>query len=258
MNGQGRLVAKALALFGAAVLAYFGVLMFLSLSSLDGVADWSKASLVGLIAAGPPLAAMNGFLIWRWSRLLARDLAYHDDLTALANRRAFIADSSRLLRNAQPGAVALVLLDVDGLKGLNDRCGHQSGDELLRYAAQQMQRACLRGTVAYRIGGDEFAMLLVRAKGARLASLVRRLLPFTTSFDACGHWHEVKMSLGYASCEAGEDFDSLFRRADQRLRDAKSRLYGRSELRLVGARSPNAEPLPVSSPVLELVPTARR
>ena len=258
MNGQRRPVLRALALFGAAALAYFGVLMFLSLSSLQGLSDWNKASLVGLIAAGPPLAALNGFLIWRWSRLLVRDLVYRDDLTALANRRAFMTDSGRLLRNAEAGAVALVLLDVDGLKGLNDQCGHQSGDELLKLAAGWMQRASNLGTTVYRIGGDEFAMLLVRARGARLASLVRRLAPFTTAFEACDHEHEVKMSLGYASCEAGEDFDSLFRRADQRLRDAKSRLYGGQGLRLVSAPLAATDGPERQTPVLELLPAARR
>jgi len=125
-----------------------------------------------------------------------------------------------------PGKIALVLFDVDGLKQLNDGCGHQTGDELLRLAARQLQGAAAGGASVYRIGGDEFAILLLRSKGGQLAAMLRCLKPFEAPFPDCAHQHMVRMSFGYASCEEGEGFESLFRRADLRLRESKDKLYG--------------------------------
>ena len=226
MGVPGGHAGQAAALCAAAVVAYFCALVFLSLSSLNVDANGSHALLLGLIAVGPLLALANSLSVWRWSRLVANDLAYRDDLTGLRNRRAFTNTAELLLKSASPGDIALVLFDVDGLKRLNDACGHQSGDELLRLAARQLHGAAERGASVYRIGGDEFAMLLMRSSGGQLAAMVRSLKPFEAPFASCVHRHLVRVSLGYASCEEGEGFESLFRRADLRLRESKDKLYG--------------------------------
>jgi diguanylate cyclase (GGDEF)-like protein len=119
--------------------------------------------------------------------------------------------------------MALILLDVDGLKLINDSCGHQAGDELLAAIGGR-----LAGTSdsAYRIGGDEFAILIDRAAGQVAAPSLQRLDPVRLRFLSCGHEHSLSLSYGYASSLAGESFDGLFRRADVRLREFKQRLYG--------------------------------
>lgn len=225
MGVPGGRAGKAAALCGAAVVAYFCALVVLSLTSLD-VTNRNHALLMALVMLAPLPALAGSLSIWRWSRLVADDLASRDDLTGLRNRRAFTTSSELVLKGASPGKIALVLFDVNGLKQLNDGCGHQTGDELLRLAARQLQGAAAGGASVYRIGGDEFAILLLRSKGGQLAAMLRCLKPFEAPFPDCAHQHMVRMSFGYASCEEGEGFESLFRRADLRLRESKDKLYG--------------------------------
>lgn len=149
-------------------------------------------------------------------------LAYTDDLTSLANRRAFVQDAQRALMHAKPGSVGLILLDVDGLKPINDECGHQAGDELLASVAFHLSG---KGGTLYRIGGDEFAVLVERAKGDNVTAVMREMQPYMAKFAACGHRHEVRMSFGSTSNQGGESFEPMFQRADERLRHSKRQMY---------------------------------
>jgi diguanylate cyclase (GGDEF)-like protein len=91
-----------------------------------------------------------------------RTLAFVDPLTGLPNRRAFDDDlareASRVRRHGR--VLSLAVLDVDGLKAQNDRYGHDAGDDHLRTVALVLRSALRNEDVAYRIGGDEFAVLL--------------------------------------------------------------------------------------------------
>ncbi len=151
-------------------------------------------------------------------------LAYTDELTSLANRRAFFQDAQLALHHAKPGSVGLILLDVDGLKRLNDECGHQAGDELLASVAFHLSG---KGGKLYRIGGDEFAILIERANGESVTSVVHETQPYMAKFATCGHRHEVRMSYGTTSNQSGEGFEPLFQRADERLRYSKRQLYSK-------------------------------
>jgi diguanylate cyclase len=113
-------------------------------------------------------------------RLVA--LGRADALTGLANRRAFAerldAELARAARDGTP--LAVVLVDVDGFKRVNDSRGHDAGDETLREVARVLESARRRHDLAARIGGDEFAVLLaggdedaVRALGARTLAAVQ-------------------------------------------------------------------------------------
>jgi diguanylate cyclase (GGDEF)-like protein len=175
-----------------------------------------------LVLAGLPLLGLAGLGLWRKARSDLVSLAYVDDLTGLGNRRAFLLRTRQKLARARPGELALVLLDVDGLKQVNDSCGHQAGDELLTLAAASLAR--IPGDV-YRLGGDEFAILVDRSEGAGVTSVLRQLTPLTATFETCGHQHRVQVSYGYASNSAETSLDSLYREADIRLRDLKRRLY---------------------------------
>jgi GGDEF domain-containing protein len=83
-----------------------------------------------------------------------RYLAYRDPLTALPNRRAFDDHLIALSTLRQPNA--LLVIDVDEFKELNDTQGHEAGDELLRRIGQAIRRAVCAGDIVARIGGDEF------------------------------------------------------------------------------------------------------
>ena len=112
-----------------------------------------------------------------------RHQAFHDALTGLANRALFAERVAEALGRGAAESVAVLYLDLDGFKLVNDTLGHDAGDELLTVAAQRI-RDCLRhGDVAGRLGGDEFAVLLVDLAGpdgaAAIAERLRVMLLFT-------------------------------------------------------------------------------
>ncbi|MEO3778197.1 EAL domain-containing protein [Micromonospora sp. B11E3] len=127
-------------------------------------------ALLGVLAARQGLAANENL------RLVARlrALAYTDQLTGLPNRLAFTRRLRRALRAGGP--VAVLLLDLDGFKQVNDRFGHGTGDALLTGIAGRMRRVVGDdGTVA-RLGGDEFAVLVDASHQVRPEPLAERLL----------------------------------------------------------------------------------
>jgi diguanylate cyclase (GGDEF)-like protein len=154
---------------------------------------------------------------------LFRHDASHDSLTGLLNRRSFdellVQSTSRSVRYGWP--FALVLIDVDRFKSLNDRMGHEGGDRLLRAVGAELRRSLRAGDVAARLGGDEFALILAKGDGElvnalllRLESAVRDALEGeSTSFSA---------GLALAPLEA-TDATELYRLADRRLYEAKRR-----------------------------------
>lgn len=245
------LARRALVTFSAMALLYFGALLAVSLVDIRLLSLDSRTLQIAFILFGLPVAITNGLVIWRWSHLVAGELAFRDDLTGLPNRRAFTAQAAAALRSSKPGSLALVLFDIDGLKRLNDTCGHQAGDELIRTAARGLTRAASRATPVFRIGGDEFALILDRAQGGRVSRLIQVLKTFETRFASCGHTHEVAISFGVASCGEGDTFETLFKRADQRLYERKDRAYSsRRAARLVAN---GGEVTDFTAPRLELV-----
>jgi diguanylate cyclase (GGDEF)-like protein len=144
-----------------------------------------------------------------------RFLADHDPLTRLANRRAFVDRlDGEVARASRYGhTFALVLCDLDGFKMLNDRLGHAAGDEALQQFAHALQLGLRSGDEAFRIGGDEFALLLAEASQTDARDVVGRLVAEIGALRA---------SFGAASCpDDTKDPKALFRLADAALYDAK-------------------------------------
>jgi diguanylate cyclase (GGDEF)-like protein len=144
-----------------------------------------------------------------------RFLADHDPLTRLLNRRAFVerldGEVARTLRYER--TFGLLLCDLDGFKELNDRHGHLAGDEALQRFGHILQAALRRGDEAFRIGGDEFAVLLAEASEEDARAVVERVSE---------HLEGVRASFGVASCpEHAQDAQALFRLADDALYEAK-------------------------------------
>lgn len=169
--------------------------------------------------------------------------ALHDSLTDLPNRSLFFDRLDRAmlgyLRDRQP--VALVMLDLDRFKSVNDRFGHVAGDAVLRQLAPQLQSGLRATDTVARIGGDEFAWILPHIGGSQAAlRKVRgliRALPSRYLFD--GNHIELGISAGLALFpDDGEDADALMRNADLALYTAKGQGGG---LAVVNRRSPNFE-----------------
>ena len=157
-----------------------------------------------------------------------KETSFKDDVTGLYNRRFFTLrfeeEISRFRRFNHP--VSVVVLDLDGFKGVNDDLGHAGGDETLREVAQILVKHSRGINVVSRYGGDEFAILLVETSkaGARLyADRIRQVIA-THPFP---HGRPVTASFGVASLPDDEltpstaTSDDLFRAADEALYTAK-------------------------------------
>ncbi len=156
-----------------------------------------------------------------------RFLAHHDSLTNLPNRVMFRADLERKLADLQPGCrLAVLYLDLDRFKDVNDTLGHQIGDALLEAVGRRLG-ACLRESdLVARLGGDEFAVALqgtaseVEACAFPLAQRIIEKLG--QPYDLCGQNVTVGVSVGVALVQSGDvDVDTLLKRADMALYAAK-------------------------------------
>ncbi len=118
-----------------------------------------------------PLLGVTSFLVFQSARqaLQRAHEANHDSLTMLLNRRAFSDRLTEVLETDGPleRSGAVLLLDLDGFKEINDRLGHQVGDSLLQGFAERLEREIPAGAFAARLGGDEFAVLIPGAGDVR-------------------------------------------------------------------------------------------
>ncbi|MFS8201928.1 putative bifunctional diguanylate cyclase/phosphodiesterase [Streptomyces sp. CWNU-52B] len=166
--------------------------------------------------------------------------AEHDPLTDLPNRALFTKRVGQALsgRRSSDHGTAVLFIDLDGFKAVNDTIGHQAGDELLVQAARRLQDAVRKGDTASRLGGDEFAALIVgdgsRDRTARerhifeLADRLRATLSQPYLID--GNDVRVAASIGVAFSEPGLGAGELLRNADLAMYRAKAAGKGRVEL----------------------------
>ena len=145
-----------------------------------------------------------------------------DALTDLPNRSSFDTALSRLSCD-EPGTWALMVVDLDNLKTINDTFGHQAGDELLQNVAQRIRVNVLPDHV-FRLGGDEFAVILQEAGAvANLDRTASHILDAVGSVTSCsGHMIQPRATIGGAALSPGdEDAETVHRHADFALYHAK-------------------------------------
>ncbi|WP_433832201.1 diguanylate cyclase domain-containing protein [Actinoplanes sp. CA-015351] len=177
-------------------------------------------------------------------------LAHHDNLTGLPNRAAFHARGDAVLAQAAPGTVtAVLLLDLDGFKQVNDTLGHAAGDALLTGAGERITRALRSGDIAARLGGDEFAVVVpqVLDLGDAVAVGERILREFARPMVIAGQQMCVRGSVGVTvTSEPGRTLDQLVHEADTALYEAKA--AGKGQVRAY--RIPSREIGVISSPTV--------
>jgi diguanylate cyclase (GGDEF)-like protein len=153
-----------------------------------------------------------------------RHEATHDTLTGLPNRRAF---RTRLVRELEAAeGFALVLCDMDDLKTVNDTHGHDAGDKALQMLADALRSQLRRSDEAYRIAGDEFAVVLPGATRLDAESVMRRLRHAVLGSVLPHSRSPIDASFGVALYEQGDDAERIIARADRALYDEKR---GRAE-----------------------------
>lgn len=153
----------------------------------------------------------------------ARRLATTDPLTGLANRRSL--DEALCTALASRAPLALLLLDVDHFKAVNDTHGHPAGDVVLRHLAKSLAESVGEGSVAARFGGEEFAILLRQAALRDVMQIAERIRTrighSAIPIGPAGQRISVTASLGIALATPGEAAAHLIERADAALYEAK-------------------------------------
>ncbi|MGM0482142.1 MAG: EAL domain-containing protein, partial [Pseudomonadota bacterium] len=159
-----------------------------------------------------------------------RDLAYFDVLTGLANRRWLLEEIRNLYNTDKPvGNNALVLIDIDKFKVVNDSLGHELGDELLKNVASRLEHALANGDTAGRLAADEFFILLKQLPvnlEQRQSFLLQRLQDINerlaASYCLDDVEHQVKFSMGASFLSEAKSADSLLKTVDLAVSKAKT------------------------------------
>lgn len=158
----------------------------------------------------------------RWERTLYR--AEFDELTGLANRGQFQTRLAQACGDNGSGNAggALLLVDLDGFKEVNDSLGHAAGDECLKTAAQRLAAACDTATIVARVGGDEFAVLLCPLDRGAPVLLAKQIIAAMGRPIRCG-WHrfQIGASVGLAPLRGCRSHEAI-KRADAALYAAKA------------------------------------
>lgn len=171
--------------------------------------------------------------------------AFHDGLTQLANRALFQQNLERSLERRGTSQVAVLFLDLDGFKLVNDGLGHEVGDQLLVLVADRLRNAVRSSDLVARFGGDEFVVLLEDATPCSAEQAAQRLMSaLQVPFKLSGREVYARASLGVAlGGEDAQSADALLRNADVAMYMAKARGKNRFEFFEAAMRAASIERL---------------
>ncbi|OWW19579.1 hypothetical protein AYR66_08670 [Noviherbaspirillum denitrificans] len=201
-----------------------------------------------ILQAGVSISLLLALLVWIFlddrARALhaanqAMQLALYDPLTGLPNRKLLDERLQLALATAKRhgGCVALLFIDLDKFKPVNDNYGHSYGDLLLKEVAQRLRGSVRESDTASRLGGDEFVALLPEVEGeADVAVVADKVLQrLNMPYRISGHTFNISASIGAAIYPRdGTDAKSLTRSADLAMYDAKN--SGRANVKFAKSR----------------------
>jgi len=148
----------------------------------------------------------------KWTKYLMT----HDPLTELYNR-AYFEEEMLKLERGRVFPVSIIMIDVDGMKAINDGQGHKAGDELLRRVAHVLRISFRSADVVARIGGDEFAVLLPGAHSEKAKEAILRLRGSISDHNSRAQGPKLNMSVGAASGYQGADLRKVLEEADMNM-----------------------------------------
>ncbi len=216
-----------------------------NIGTTASVAASDRTILIALIAIG--VLAAVGAALGGWAAIRSRrnrhfaQLALCDDLTGVGNRRRLDRDLAIEANNATT-PIAVIMVDVDHFKRINDEHGHDAGDQVLRAVADVLRREVRAGDVVYRYGGEEFCVLLAHSNSTEAAQVAERIrlgvFRMALAID-----EPLTVSIGVALGKGAHVSQTMIR-ADEAL--FKSKDGGRDRVTL--AAQPLLGPLAVSLP----------
>ena len=153
---------------------------------------------------------------------LQTSYAYYDQMTGLQNRRAFAEKTDQFMER-MPSGCCVIMVDINGLKKMNDMFGHDAGDELIIGAAKCLRESFHNVESIYRIGGDEFCVIM-NGTTESVEECLKQLE------NAASRWKGkyadgISVSYGFATDKEFDDFDSMLKAADQRMYTFKRNYY---------------------------------
>lgn len=226
----------------------------------SNIAMYERTRPNGIVLEVRSMATPDGGLVRTFTDITERkhaeariaEMATHDELTGLANRSLFRTRVDQALGRAQRYGepFALLMLDLDRFKPINDTLGHPVGDEVLKETARRLQR-CVRETdTVARLGGDEFAILQAQAMTQdEVGHLARRVLDAVAEpLEINGHRMEIGTTIGVAFAPRdAADHDQLIAKADRALYEGKK--SGRNCYCFANADAPQPLPLEAAAPI---------
>lgn len=239
-SARGRARIYAITVLGTVTCIGFSF-AFDSYSLAGGTWQWGSAPLNNLII---PLLLAPPLFYFLLSKMRQLSIAHHelmsiastDSLTSLLNRRAFtemVEGYLKLVDEAvAPKHGALLVIDVDHFKAVNDRFGHDMGDEALKLVANTIS-ATVRGTdLVGRFGGEEFCVFIPGQPADRIPVIAERIRSAVNNaaFIAGGQSHPLSVSVGGVIFDNRAPFSELYRGADEELYNAKRNGRNRVEL----------------------------
>lgn len=205
---------------------YLSVIILLVLI-INMYQDYYNALTTGLSITLLLIIIRQFFLMNKNHRLMSEYMyfAYHDPLTGLNNRTTLLKDLHNILcdANLTAGQLSLILIDLDRFKNVNDTLGHHIGDRLLKESAKRLKNKLSESDRIYRIGGDEFVIILPTAtKDKSLTTAEMLLAEFSKPFMILDYEINVTPSIGISMYpENGESCDTLLQNADTAMYHAK-------------------------------------
>ncbi len=228
---RNRLIAAGLcaahALFYLIRAAFGPTLGLINAATEDVESAWGAAIALEIVLFAAAMATLIVGTIAERRGLKERRAANTDFLTGIGSRRAFDATMRRVVPATEDGVpTALLLLDLDEFKKVNDRLGHQAGDTLLKTFAQVVRQQLRDPDMFWRLGGDEFAILLRGCdlhESESLKASLRQAIEMSSVIRKAAGGARVSASMGSAAVLPGEGIADLVRRADAALYRDKDR-----------------------------------
>ncbi len=153
---------------------------------------------------------------------LQKQYAYYDQMTGLKNRRAYAEKIDELTKTGSSDC-CVIMADINGLKEINDTLGHDAGDELINGSAECLKKSFTDTDLIYRIGGDEFCIIM-KGKRPDVENCLNRLEEISKAYKS-RFIDGISISTGYVLCNDHPDFDSALKAADQKMYEVKDHYY---------------------------------
>ncbi|WP_372965942.1 GGDEF domain-containing protein [Marinobacter sp.] len=203
----------------------------------DQAIPWTNGKLVRLEIATDITDRKQMELELQEAHNKAQAAAMEDELTKLPNRRAFFQFGNRILHQAlrTKSPLALVMMDLDYFKRINDTYGHQGGDEVLRKVSEVMQTRLRESDLVARMGGEEFALLLPETAADEARKITEHLLALIGAMDIAYKEQTIKSSASFGITivsPGDQNLETLLQRADRALYRSKAKGRGRVSLYL--------------------------